>query len=61
MKSPREQAIIELIAQFKRFDFNTQDDFIREMFRRMRDMDILALYYEVFGHPVGERPKAVLG
>jgi len=54
----REQAVVELIAKFKLMDFVVQDDFLREVFRRMPDMNLLALYVEVFGHPVGERAGA---
>lgn len=50
--NPREKAIIELIAQFKKMDFAEQDDFIREVFKRVPDMNLFALYIEVFGKPV---------
>lgn len=48
----REKAVIDLIAHFKRMDFSTQDDFLREVFKRMPDMNVFALYVEVFGYPV---------
>jgi len=54
--NPREKAIIDLIAQFKKMDFSTQDDFMREVFKRMSDMNLFALYVEVFGKPVEVRP-----
>jgi hypothetical protein len=53
--NPREKAIIELIAKFRKMDFAVQDDFMREVFKRMSDPNLFAMYVEVFGKPVDVR------
>jgi len=52
----REKAVIDLVRKFKEFDITTQDDFIREVFKRVSDNNLFALYVEVFGKPVEVQP-----
>lgn len=53
--NPREKAVIELIAKIKEMDIAAKDDFLREVFKRMPDGNLFALYVEVFGKPVDVR------
>lgn len=53
--NPREKAIIDLIQKFKLMDFTAQDDFLRDVLKRLSDSNLFALYVEVFGEPVGSQ------
>lgn len=56
--SSREEAIKGIKNYYQKFGEKGKDIMIVEILRRVGDMDLLALYYDLYGHAVGEKEES---
>lgn len=54
--SPREKAIEEIVVRAIETNYVNPQGILEKVLKRMPDMQLLALYVEIFGKPVEVRP-----